>query len=198
MKQVELGIAKFLTPQNVDTQEYWNEHWPVIEMLLSSEAILMERLFFFKENSFQRNDALSLLLIADFVWQQIRKLSGIQGKDERWMRKYLPDLGSNSTKAALLDEFEKGNIEVLENLKWLFGLHTSLRHPTATNFKKHKFLLYDPWPKEQAERLLKTAESLDHILLVFSDSFEESGWMDEVEKKSKLTEKARMFHEKKV
>jgi len=196
MKHVESGIAKFLTPEDANTQEYWNKHWPAIEMLPSTEAVLCERIFFYKKNYFDRNDALSLVLIADFAWQQIRNLAGVEGDDKNWLNRYVGDDYNDLKKERGFNLFDKDE-ELVKNLKWLFDIHSTLRHPSAENLKKHDFLLHDPWPKQQAERLLVTAESLERILSAFSDSFDESGWLDDIDRKSKLAERARMAHQQK-
>lgn len=189
LRQSEIGIARHLIPANVEKQEFWNEHWPVIETLSTLEAVLDERIYFFQSKPHQREGAISLIAIADMAWQQIRILAGVKGKDSTWFQSYLPQDYSDLQKAGF-DSYDL-DIDIANGLIWLFDLHSAIRHPNKKNIKKHPFLLYDPWPKKEANRLFQVTSSLLRILYVFSDEFDESGWENDIQKKGRLRKQQR-------
>lgn len=189
LRQSEIGIARYLIPENMGKQDYWNEHWPVIETLLTLEAVLDERIHFFQSEHHQRENAISLIAIADMAWQQIRILAGVKGKDSTWLESYLPQDYSDLQKIGF-DLYDL-DTEIVNGLGWLYDLHSVLRHPDKKNMKKYPFLLHNPWPKEEANRLIQIASSLLHILYVFSDEFDESGWENDIQKKRKLAQTAK-------
>lgn len=190
LRQSEIGIARFLIPADVSRQEYWNENWPVIETLQTLEAVLHERIHFFKSDRHQREDAISLIVIADMAWQQVRILAGLEGKkDSSWFEGYLPQ-DYDSLREIGFDSFDT-DIDVFDGLGWLFDLHSALRHPNKENMKKYPFLLHDPWPEEEATRLIQITSSLLHVLYVVADEFDESGWKDDVQRKRKLAQIAK-------
>lgn len=189
IRQAEIGIARHLIPANVDKQEFWNEHWPVIETLMTLEAVLHERIYFFQKNDHKRKDAVSLIVIADMAWQQIRILAGIKGKDSIWLKNYLPQDYDNLREIGF-DSFDP-DIEIVNGLGWLFDLHSALRHPDKGNMAKYPFILDEPWPPEKATHLIQVTKNLLHILCVFTGEFDESGWESDVQRKKKLAQIAK-------
>ncbi|RCK23287.1 hypothetical protein TH6_09740 [Thalassospira profundimaris] len=120
---------------------------------------MYERLHFFR-NSKSRNDALSLILITDLLWQLLREISGVSGKQK------LPSPG---------DKFN-----------WVYELHSNLRHPEQL-YPDFEWLFNDPWPLKEANKLIDAAEAMDAVLSDITDDFDlGSGFIGEIEEKQKL------------
>ena len=82
MRHSEIGIAKFLEGE---------KHTPSKEHLLMMEAILHEKIHFFKENN-SRDNAVLLITMTDMAWQTIRLQRNVTGDDKEWMKvEYLPE-----------------------------------------------------------------------------------------------------------
>lgn len=190
LRQSEIGLANYLIPKNIDKQDYWNEHWPIIETMLTLEPILDERIHFFRSGQHKRENAIALIVIADMAWQQIRILAGITGKDSDWLQSYLPQ-DYDHLRNMGFDSYDL-DIGIVNDFVWLFDLHSALRHPKKEYMKKYPFILHNPWPAIEANRLIQTAESLLHILYVFTDKFDESGWEEDIQRKKKFAETARI------
>lgn len=163
------AIGHHLLPKDrVRDQDYWNRHWPLLKQLAVLGAVMSERRHFFRKTR-SRNDAWLLITTTDLVWQSIRTLAGKTGSDRTWLDSYLPD-----NHRAL---FPKGSSlsfvpleEMVEDINWVYGLHSQLRHPGA-NAHHLETMLCDPWPDAEATRLDVAAEAADAVLTTFEVAF---------------------------
>lgn len=86
------------------------------------------------ENSRARAAAVALVLTADLCWQSLRTLAERHesGDDQKWIDAVLPadwPLSDHDTG----DKFFEHQRRIVENAKWMFELHSALRHPTSKN-----------------------------------------------------------------
>lgn len=192
--RVERNIADYLVPKDLaNDKDFWITHWCNIQYLGDMSAILEEHLHFF-EKDYSRAEAGSLIAIVDMCWQSIRRMAGKKGDDLKWLNDYLPS--NHDSVFPENSQFSYNNdVQVVEDIKWVFELHSCLRHPEKI-FLEAPFIFNDPWPAEQASRLIKAAKNLDYIFDCISGHFEESGFVDEIEQKKIYAEKARLHSNK--
>jgi len=185
------AIGHYLLPkQDLRNQAYWNKHWPLLEQLQSLAAIMAERRHFFRKTR-SRNDAWLLITTTDLVWQSIRTLAGKTGSDRTWLDSYLPE-----DHCTLFPEGSSLSFvpleEMVEDINWVYGLHSQLRHP-GSNAVHLETMLCDPWPDEQADRLDVAAEAASGVLKKFEAHFGlGNGFQEDLEEKAALAEKARV------
>jgi hypothetical protein len=159
------GIGHYLLPKgSLQDQAYWNKNWGVLRYLPAFAAVLGERRHFFDKTR-SRNDAWSLITIIGTCWQAIRTLAGKNGADQKWIEQFLPpnhrELFPEGSSLSYVP------IETtVENIRWAYSLHSSLRHPD-TNAEIIDLMLNDPWPESAARRLLDAAEAIRSILAIF-------------------------------
>ena len=160
------SFSELIVPlEHRNDQNYWNEKWAILRELSSIAAILKERVYFFKKE-FDRNDAWTLVLVADLAWQLLQELS-LKRKDD--LRN---ELKSHRGYASI---------------NRVFKLHTFLRHPTDS-FPGESWMLSDPWPKEQSQELLQSARDLGQVLNYLCSFFEKnSGWASDVRRKTEMS-----------
>ncbi len=133
----------------------------IFETLSAINAILKERIMFFETNNYRRNDAISLVVISDTAWQSIRILSDLKNDDSKWFLEISP----NENDDLFADYFQ-----LLKDMKWVFSLHSYLRHPTATNKGYHPYIFNDPWPKDKSKKLIETAKSIRSMANIYLNS----------------------------
>jgi hypothetical protein len=109
-----------------------------------------------------RSGALSLVLATDFCWQVLRALGGKTGDDVTWIEAALPQ-DHEASDAEVGDTHFARQIEIVEDAKWVFALHTALRHPGSA-FGDHLWLLREPSPPEHQARLLRAARGVMAVL----------------------------------
>jgi hypothetical protein len=109
-----------------------------------------------------RSSALSLVLVTDFCWQVLRALGGKTGDDTAWIEAALPQ-DHEASDAEIGDTHFARQIEIVEDAKWVFALHTALRHPGSA-FADHLWLLREPPPPEHQARLLRAARGVMAVL----------------------------------
>jgi hypothetical protein len=109
-----------------------------------------------------RSSALTLVLIADFCWQVLRAVGGKTGDDREWIEAALPQ-AHQASDADVGDHFHARQIEIVADAKWVFVLHSALRHP-GSSFANHVWLLREPPPEEQQARLLGAARAVQAVL----------------------------------
>jgi hypothetical protein len=109
-----------------------------------------------------RSSALSLVLFTDFCWQVLRALGGKSGDDTAWIEAALPQ-NHEVSDADIGDTHYARQIEIVEDAKWVFALHTALRHPGSA-FAGHLWLLREPPPPEHQARLLRAARGVMAVL----------------------------------
>lgn len=185
LKKAALAIGHHLLPKDKQRdQGYWNKHWPLLKQLPSLGAILTERRHFFRKTH-SRNDAWLLITTVDLVWQSIRTLSGKSGSDRTWLDAYLPENHR--------ELFPKGSSlsfvpleEMVEDINWVYGLHSHLRHP-GSNAENLEMMLCDPWPDAPAQKLDIAAEAADGVLTSFEVAFGlGNGFAGDIEEKRQL------------
>ncbi|MDZ7750600.1 MAG: hypothetical protein U5S82_02805 [Gammaproteobacteria bacterium] len=107
--------------------------------------------------------AVAIILAVDLVWQVMRALGGRQGRDTNWLVERFPD-DYESVDADIRDNYFGLQKQIVDDLTWVYDLHTALRHPR----KKHDDLLKclrQPIFAEVFQRLLHTAASLRQVLV---------------------------------
>jgi hypothetical protein len=109
-----------------------------------------------------RSSALLLVLVTDFCWQVLRALGGKTGDDATWIEEALPP-DHEASDAEIGDTHFARQIEIVEDAKWVFALHTALRHPGSA-FADHLWLLREPPPQEHQARLLRAARGVMKVL----------------------------------
>ncbi len=109
-----------------------------------------------------RSSALSLVLVTDFCWQVLRALGGKSGDDTAWIEAALPQ-DHEASDAEIGDAHFARQIEIVEDAKWVFALHTALRHPGSA-FADHLWLLREPPPREHQAHLLRAARGVMAVL----------------------------------
>jgi hypothetical protein len=109
-----------------------------------------------------RSGALSLVLVTDFCWQVLRALGDKSGDDRRWIEDALPK-DHEASDAEIGDTHFARQIEIVADAKWVFALHTALRHPGSA-FADHIWLLREPPPPEHQARLLRAARGVMAVL----------------------------------
>jgi hypothetical protein len=110
-----------------------------------------------------RQRALALVLVADFCWQMLREVGGRKGDDGSWFKTQLPQDHRQSDQD-IGDGFFARQAEIVEDAKWLYDLHSALRHPGPT-FAEYVWLLKDPIAEEHVARLLRAARGIQALLL---------------------------------
>lgn len=109
-----------------------------------------------------RSSALSLVLVTDFCWQVLRAVGGKAGNDAAWIEAALPQ-DHEASDAEMGGTHFARQIEIVEDAKWVFALHTALRHPGSA-FAGHLWLLREPPPPEHQARLLRAARGVMAVL----------------------------------
>ena len=158
-------------------------HVGLIGELQLLRGILRDVLSFFEREPSRYNRIL-LLTVIDSVWQVSRGLSGVDEPDEAWLRRYLPDdhahLSPDHANSFAEDK------QIVDDLLWAHGLHTALRHP-VTKTAAWSFLLSEPWPMEDTQRLIGTGEAVKQILRSFVLTLDpDTGYDGEVSEKQRL------------
>ena len=105
-------------------------------------ALLKERLHFLKKDS-SRNNVFLLVLIGDMCWQTVLTFTGIKKNPVKWAEK---------------KGWDNTLLEALENINWIYDLHTCLRHPAKLVQEKFPWIYDNPWPKKHRSRLIQSAE----------------------------------------
>jgi hypothetical protein len=177
----EGDIVDYIMPSGYRDKSFWKKNWPIIKILKSIDGILLVSVQKFQK-SHSRDDGLILLLTASLAWQEVRQLANIKGSDDKHMKDIMGD-----------DAVSFPNVfNVLNNIRWLFDVHSKIRHPTVGNISDLEFIFSSEWPLSETERLLKTAGSICNILSEVASEFsEKDGFEEDVCKKQKLAQYAR-------
>jgi hypothetical protein len=109
-----------------------------------------------------RSGALSRVLVTNFCWQVLRALGGKSGNDTAWIEAALPQ-DHEASDADVGDTHFARQIEIVDDAKWAFALHTALRHPGSA-FADHMWLLWERPPPEHQARLLRAARGVMSVL----------------------------------
>lgn len=109
-----------------------------------------------------RQNALALVLIADFCWQALRSIADRQGQD-RWLEAVLPN-DNEASDQDIGDQYFSMQKRLLQDTKWIFDLHSGLRHPSIPDADLLT-LLRDPVAAAMTSRLLSAAKGIQQILL---------------------------------
>jgi hypothetical protein len=170
-------IGSQLVPNTAHRDEhFWCKHWPTLREIMSVRTILVERRVAFTEKR-SRNNALSLVLFIDLAWQISRSLGGLAGNDLKWLQ------------TTWLRRSEEA-VRAFDLLLWVYEMHSTLRHPQS-NWPKNAWLLNDPWPSAEGDRLLDAALVIWHLLRVVDVHFNpETGYEGEIIEKQALATKA--------
>lgn len=110
-----------------------------------------------------RSEALNLVLIADFCWQTLRTLCQRPGNDRQWMNETLPPDWEQSD-ADCGDNYYRCQRDMVENAKWIYDLHTAMRHPHIAHGDLVA-LLRDPVDDAMGERLLLASRGISQVWL---------------------------------
>lgn len=137
------------------------DHAHLLNRISAISVLIDDEITAFRETH-SRSRALSLVLVADFSWQVLRALAGKSGDDSAWIAAALPQ-DHQASDADIGDSFYARQIEIVEDAKWVFALHTALRHPGSA-LANHLWLLREPIPPECSDRLLRAAGAVKAVL----------------------------------
>lgn len=129
---------------------------------LTTFAILIDDAIEAVQMEGRRFDAFALVLVTDFCWQVLRALGGRAGDDSAWIEAALPADHAQSD-ADIGDRHFARQIEIVGDAKWVFGLHSALRHP-ASALAEQVWLLREPIPQAERDRLLRAARGVQGVL----------------------------------
>ena len=112
-----------------------------------------------------RAAALAVVLTASFCWQSLRALANRTGDDREWISEALPAEvdGQRPDQETRADTFAR-QCRIMENAKWIFDLHSALRHPNSENADLI-LLLREPVGEEVGSRLLSAASEIRQVWL---------------------------------
>lgn len=110
-----------------------------------------------------RAPALELILSADFCWQILRALGHKSGDDLTWVEESLPADWTESDREIGDRRFARQR-QIAENAKWVFSLHSALRHP-ATESDDLIALLRDPVDAGVGNKLCCAAKEIRQVWL---------------------------------
>lgn len=132
---------------------------------LSTFAILLDSEIKRFEESPGRSEALALILTADFCWQTLRRLADrSKPKDDlRWIDMALPTDWKEADQDTGNGYFCRQR-EIVNNAKWVFELHSAMRHPEKESLDLIA-LLRDPVCRETGDRLLIAASGIRKVWL---------------------------------
>lgn len=137
-------------------------HAQLLDRMSAILALIGDGIEEFRE-TYSRSRAWSLVLVTDFGWQVLRALAGRSGNDTTWINKALPQ-DHEASDADIGDSFFARQIEIVEDAKWIFDLHTGLRHPVS-KFGDHLWLLREPIPPEHGDHLLQAATAIRAVFI---------------------------------
>lgn len=189
LRRTAKSLAHYLIPKSqLRSQDFWDKHLPLIEHIGTIGAILSEHRYFFPK-TWRRKIAWELIVATDLAWQTIRTLSGKSGSDQDWLARELPEDHDVLFPAGTPHSFAPV-VNLVEDITWVFGLHTNLRHP-GSNCAYLYLMLSDPWPEAEGTRLSCAAEGTEAILNLFKFSLEPgNGFASDIDEKQELMRQA--------
>jgi hypothetical protein len=102
-----------------------------------------------------RSNALALILATDLAWQVVRALGGRSGDDVAWMDRLLPPDHAAIDADLCVDHFARQR-QIVADARWVFDLHSALRHPIQACQELLPFLC-EPISAGARDRLLSAA-----------------------------------------
>ena len=161
--QAVRAVASALVPKNrLNDRDVAEAHEHLI-LRIGTIQILLDDQIAELSASCSRAKALPLILLTDFCWQVLRALGGKKGDDSNWIEAALPQ-DHQASDADIGDSFYARQIEIVQDGKWVFELHTALRHP-GSSFTDYVWLLREPVPQQHCDRLLRAARGIRALLL---------------------------------
>lgn len=137
------------------------DHMTHIRTRMGTLHILLDEEIERFQKSSARASALALILAADFCWQALRALAGQSGDDREWMKEALP-LDWRQSEQDVGDDFYTRQQRIVENARWIFDLHSALRHPKDKN-PDLIALLREPVQQDVGQKLLRAAKEISQV-----------------------------------
>lgn len=162
-RQAVRAVAAALVPESrLRDPEVADAHEHLVLRIGSIQVLLDDEIEAWSVSG-SRARALPLILLTDFCWQMLRALGGKTGDDSAWIEAALPQ-DHKASDADIGDSYFARQIQIVRDGKWVFELHTALRHPGSA-FANHLWLLREPVPQQHCDRLLRAARGIRAVFL---------------------------------
>ncbi|MGE0205784.1 MAG: hypothetical protein AB7E70_03030 [Hyphomicrobiaceae bacterium] len=172
-----LIAGSLVPPTAYRDQSFWNEKFPALGELCSIKALIRDGLCSFNGDR-SRNNSVLLVVMTDLGWQLLRDIGGIRNSAAELRHRL---------------RWSREAIRALDLFEWTYAAHSALRHPTS-KFPGYFWILANPCPTEEADKLVEAAETLAAALNVLVTHFcPESGYDGDVAAKRELARVA-AFH----
>lgn len=164
LKKAAQAVARALIPKKRLSQLQIEGDAVALTSRLSTFQVMIDQQIEALAQQASRQNAVALVLIADLCWQVLRAIADLRGANSDWLAAVIP-ADHRASDADVGDAYYSMQLKIVEDAKWIFDLHTALRHPRS-RFKGLMQLLRDPINESVKARLIEAAMGIRQVLLV--------------------------------
>jgi len=173
-EQVCKAVARALVPADRKARLRRSKDFKHLTTRLSTFLILIDESIDALARDPSRSHALSLILAADIVWQVMCEFGNKKGDYIKWIDAALP-ADREKSDADIGDGHYAKQREIVSEAKWVFDLHSALRHP-GTSSSALLPLMRDPVDPAACDRLVRAARSIRQVFVNVSVDLDPTVW----------------------